>query len=153
MKNHDYGIVPFVTSLKSQMHLHMKVSCSVYRAFSKKTKEMDGTCRSSVFFKLLGIANRYLIFKYTRNRHMKVLCCFNLFFGKLDKKAEAEWVGFLKFESIWMCNRDKMQTIFLSFKIEKIKHRGIRCRSEGRCCIYLNYVMSFAHWSELTVQT
>jgi len=46
-----------------------------------------------------------------------------------------------------------MQTIFLSFKIEKIKHRGIRCRSEGRCCIYLNYVMSFAHWSESTVQT
>ena len=33
---------------------------------------------------------------------MKILCCFGLFFGKPNEKTKAEWVGFLKFEYIWM---------------------------------------------------
>jgi hypothetical protein len=64
---------------------------------------------------------------------MKVLCCFGLFFGKPNEKTKAEWVGFLKFEYISMRKCDKMQTIFSSFKIERSKHIGVHCRSEG-CC-------------------
>ena len=58
MNNHEYGIVPFVTSWKPHLYLHMNVPCSVDCNFLKKTRNQGRDIRSSE-----RIANRYLVFK------------------------------------------------------------------------------------------
>ena len=70
----------------------------------------------------MRIANRYLVFKLTRNRHMKVLCHFGLFFRKPNVKTKAEWVVFLKFEYIcaYVWHNWELPTVILFLNKQEI---------------------------------